>query len=211
MIFALAVMGLANSSGMVVLYSLYFYWQQFHYGKQNYGLARWETHQTKNYDQIFYLLIVGLCLMGLLSQGGQSFFGYMLYAPLTMALSKGTLFAIVLALTALYCWLRPTQRKHALSHTMIFSFAYLYCEHFALGWLLLNVFHNLQYLKFMKQFENHLSYLFLPGVLTLSLYLLQFHVLEGLIIFSIPIGLTFMMALNFSHYTLDALIWKKAS
>jgi hypothetical protein len=210
MVFALSVMGLANTSGMVVLYSLYFYWQQFHYGKQNYGLAHWETHQTNSFDQIFYLLIVGLCLMGLLNQGGQSFFGYMLYFPLSLKISKLVIFALVLAVTGVYCWLRPTQIKHALSHSLIFSFAYLYCEHFALGWLLLNVFHNLQYLKFMKQFEKQLSYLILPAVLTLTLYLVQFHVLEGFILFSIPMGLTLMMALNFSHYTLDALIWKKA-
>lgn len=210
-VFAFTVMGLANTSGMIILYSLYFYWQQFHYGKQNYGLARWETPQTKSVDIGFYLLIVGLCLLGLLSQGRQAFFGYMLYAPLLISISKLTLFALVLLTTLIYCWIRPSQLKHAVSHSMIFSFCYLFCEHFALGWLLLNVFHNLQYLKFMKQFEKHFSYLILPGVLTLTLYLLQFHVLKGLIIFSIPVGLTLMMALNFSHYTLDALIWKKAS
>lgn len=208
--FALSVMGLANSSGMVVLYSLYFYWQQFHYGKQNFGLARWETGETKKVDQLFYLLIVLLSLVGLLSQGPQSFFGYMLYPPITLKLSALTMFLVMMALTGLYCFFRPTQIKHALSHTMIFSFAYLFNEHFALGWLFLNVFHNLQYLQFMKSYEKQMSYLILPAVLTFALYLVQFHLFDSLILFSIPMGLTIMMALNFAHYTLDALIWKKS-
>jgi hypothetical protein len=72
----------------------------------------------------------------------------------------------------------------------------------------MNVFHNLQYLKFMKSYEEKLSFLRVPLVLTLLLYILQFHVFKGLIFLSLPLGLSLMLALNFTHYTLDGLIWK---
>lgn len=208
-LFSLVTMGIASGSGLVVLYSLYFYWQQFHYGKQNFGLAKWEMGSTKKIDQGFYLVIVALSLTGLLSSTPQSFFGYMLYFPIKLDFSKVTVFISMLVLTAAYGIWRPTQIKHALSHTLIFSFAYLHTEHFALGWLFLNVFHNLQYLKFMKSYEKQLKFLLLPVCFTFGLYLVQFHLLKGFILFSLPFSLTIMMALNFTHYTLDAVIWKK--
>jgi hypothetical protein len=195
----------------VFLYSVYFYWQQFHYGKQNFGLSVWSGTEVPNrLDKTFYLGIVALSLLGLLSDGPQSFFGYALYFPITLSISKMAIFAWMIAITSLYIFYRPKQLAHALSHTLIFSFAYMYCEHFALGWLLMNVFHNLQYLKFMKSYETKFAFLRVPVLLTIGLYILQFHVFNGLIFLSLPLGLSLMMALNFTHYTLDGLIWRKA-
>lgn len=211
LIFLISVLTVSNVSGIVFLYSVYFFWQQFHYGKQNFGLASWQrAERPKFLDKMFYLSIVALSLVGLLSDGPQSFFGYALYSPFTQTISKVAIFSSMLALNLLYIFFRPKQLVHALSHTLIFSFAYLFCEHFALGWLLMNVFHNLQYLKFMKSYEEKLSFLRVPVVLTLMLYILQFHVLNGLIFLSLPLGLSLMLALNFTHYTLDGLIWKKS-
>lgn len=205
-----SVIAISNVSGLVFLYSVYFYWQQFHYGKQNFGLSRWNTSEAPKYfDKIFYLSIVGLSLIGLLSDGPQAFFGYVLYTPITVFLPKYAIFTSMIVLTGFYVYFRPQQIRHALSHTLILSFAYLYCEHFALGWLLLNIFHNLQYLKFMKTYEDRFSFILAPVVLTLALYILQFHLLKGLIVFSLPISLVLMLALNFTHYSLDGLIWKK--
>lgn len=210
LLFLISILTLSNVSGMVVLYSFYFFWQQFHYGKQNFGLSMWKNSDAPNmWDKTFYLGIVALSLIGLLGDGPQSFFGYALYSPFNGTISKLAIFATMAATTALYICLRPKQITHALSHTLIFSFAYLYCEHFALGWLLLNIFHNLQYLKFMKSYEQKLSFLWVPFLLTVGLYLVQFHVLKGFILFSLPLSLGLMLALNFTHYTLDGLIWKK--
>ena len=210
-VFLISVMMISQFSGMVVLYSLYFYWQQFHYGKQNFGLGQWGSERKPNLiDKSFYLVIVALSLIGLLGGESQAFFGYVLYTPFKTNLSSWWIFAVMMLLTLSYILYRPDQKFHALGHTLIFSLAYLYCEHFALGWLILNVFHNLQYLKFMKSFEKKLSYLILPAVLTFTLYLLQFHVLKGFILFSVPVSLGLMLALNFTHYTLDGLIWKRS-
>lgn len=210
-LFLISIMMFSQFSGMVVLYSLYFYWQQFHYGKQNFGLAQWGSERKPGLlDKGFYLSIVGLSLLGLLGGESQAFFGYVLYTPFKMNLSVEWIFTLMMIMTAGYIYYRPDQKTHAVQHTLIFSLAYLYCEHFALGWLILNVFHNLQYLKFMQSFEKKLSYLLLPTVLTLVLYFLQFHVLKGLILFSVPVSLGLMLALNFTHYTLDGLIWRRS-
>jgi hypothetical protein len=210
-IFLGTIITISNISGLVFLYSLYFYWQQFHYGKQNFGLASWGASEAPNFlDKSFYLIIIGLSLFGLLNNGHQSFFGYVLYTPFTLFIPKLSIFTSMMVLTATYIFFRPKQLKHALSHTLIFSFAYLYCEHFALGWLLLNVFHNLQYLKFMKNYEARFSFILAPVALTLMLYILQFHILKGFILFSLPLSLALMLALNFTHYSLDGMIWKKS-
>lgn len=207
--FYLGITAFTNVAGMVLLYSFYFYWQQFHYGKQNFGMSRWDGAQRGRVSQFFYLAIVFLCIAGLLSDGAQSFFGYALFNPLPMALPKIVFISAIALLTLGYLFYRPREWKHSLSHVCIFSFAYLYIEHFALGWLLLNVFHNLQYLKFMKGYEHGLRFLILPALLTGVLYVLQFHVVKGFIWFSLPMSLGLMLALNFTHYTLDGLIWRK--
>lgn len=209
--FLISVMLFTQMSGLVLLYSVYFYWQQFHYGKQNFGLAQWEsTKRPGLIDQGFYLSIVGLSLVGLLGGETQSFFGYALYFPWKFSVSALSIFFIMSAITIGYVLHRPEQKYHAIGHTLIFSFAYLFCEHFALGWLVLNVFHNLQYLKFMKSFEKQYRFLLVPIILTGTLYILQFHVFKGFILFSVPLSLGLMLALNFTHYTLDGLIWKRA-
>lgn len=211
-LFLVSIMMISQLSGMVVLYSLYFYWQQFHYGKQNLGVGQWRSERRAGFiDKSFYLIIVAMSLLGLLSGEPQAFFGYVLFSPLKLDFSNGWIFFLMLLFTVGYVLYRPEQLKDAFGHTLIFSVAYLYCEHFALGWLILNVFHNLQYLKFMQSFERKLSYLLLPLVLTFVLYLLQFHVFKGLILFSLPLSLGLMLALNFTHYTLDGLIWKKVA
>jgi hypothetical protein len=208
-IFLGAVIYASNAVGIVVVYSFYFYWQQFHYGKQNLGVARWQGALPASWvDQLFYILIVGLSLSGLLGMEKQGFFGYVLYFPFTLHLSKWFIFLVMMVITGCYCLYRPKQRLHALGHTSIFSLAYLLTEHFALGWLLLNVFHNIQYLSFMKKFEKTLSFFLLPVLMTGVLFFLQFYALESYMIWLIPLNVALMLALNFTHYTVDGIIWK---
>ena len=207
--FLLAVLTVSHLAGMVLVYSLYFYWQQFHYAKQNFGMAGWNSSKKSDLlDQCFFVGTAAICLAGLFSEGSQGFFGYVLMNPFLTSVPKSYLVLALMLVTAAYLCLRPRQFKPALGHVGIFGFCYLYCEHFALGWLLLNIFHNIQYLVFMKNFELRPSFIVLPLVLTGVLYLLQFHLISGLILFSLPASLGIMLSLNFTHYTLDGLIWR---
>lgn len=209
-IFFMSVVAATNITGMVAVYSFYFYWQQFHYGKQNLGVALSASREkSKPIDHFFYLSVVLFSLMGLFTGGAQSFFGYVLIAPSVSFVSKIGLFGIIITLTAIYSIIRPSGRLHAISHSLIFSFSYLYCEHFAVGWLMMNVFHNIQYLEFMKKFEKNLSFLIAPVVLTGLFFILQGHVIDRAILFSLPLGVGIMLSMNFTHYTLDAFIWKR--
>jgi len=65
-LFLIGIVVATNLSGMVAVYSFYFNWQQYHYGKQNLGLALREGHErSKIIDNVFYLSVVRLSLMGL--------------------------------------------------------------------------------------------------------------------------------------------------
>lgn len=200
-LFAVLVTFTAASQGMVLVYSFYFLWQQFHYCKQNFGLAR-KAHPEgpRWFDLTYYIGSTAVILLALVSEGPQNFFGYALVNPLPVSLSKISALVLVCALLVPIL-VRRKGIVPALEHAAIFSFAYLFTEHFALGWLCLNVFHNLQYLSFMKLVEKKFSFLVLPAGLTLILFVLQKEAFGAWVIPS-------MLALNFTHYTLDGLIWK---
>jgi hypothetical protein len=210
--FLLLVVVFSAWIGVVLLYSCYFYWQQFHYGKQNFGLAVWEQKQGGSvWDRAFYLSVVAVALAGLLGQGSQSFFGYLLSSPFPWNLPLLWAWGLIGLLTSVYIIYRPSNYCHALSHSLIFSMAYLSTEHFALGWLLLNIFHNLQYLAFMQDFEKKWRFLIPPAIATFLFYLLQSFYFPSYMLFSLPLGLAVMLALNFTHYTLDGVIWRLSS
>lgn len=197
-LFLFSITSLVNLKGMIILYAIYFFWQQFHYAKQNYGIGA----ERGMLDQIFYLGSAFIGVMAIFSDGPQSFFGYMLSNPLPFALSSLFLISLNAFLACVYLLMRPAGRYHAVSHVLIFTLAYSVSEHFAEGWLYLNIFHNLQYLKFMHAYEKKFSFFVMPVVLSAVFYFLQKYNV------SVALSVISMMALNFTHYTFDALIWK---
>lgn len=196
--FAAGIFTFMNFVGIVVLYSIYFLWQQFHYARQNYGIS----NGRGTLDQVYFLGTGVLSVLCLFSEGDQNFFGYLLHSPFRV--QKEVLLIGISILTCHYLLIRPGNRWHALSHVLIFTFAYSATEHFAQGWLYLNLFHNLQYLKFMHQHEKKMTFIILPLCMSAILFGAQNFI-------SLPLSLTLVMALNFSHYTFDAFIWKKHS
>lgn len=206
LIYMVVIVFTGHSHGMVLIYGIYFCWQQFHYAKQNYGIGKQSSKTDSRWDQAFYLLSSGLILLSSFSSGPQNFFGYALANPLRLTISMPSCFFLVFSAATILSILRKTLMP--LEHVLIFSLAYLSAEHFALGWLLLNVYHNLQYLNFMWLFERKWSYLLWPLSLTLAFYFLQNHSVQGFNFLSVPFGLALMLALNFTHYTFDGLIWR---
>lgn len=197
---------------MVLLYSVYFFWQQFHYGKQNYGLAIWqESSPLKNkwINLSFYLGTITFSLIGLFSSGAQNFFGYILLNPFFITLSKTQVLMINGTLLVSYLAYKPSEWKMALQHVGLFS-GYLITNNLAEGWLYLNVFHNLQYLSFMKNFEKKITFLILPLLITGIFVGLQRFAFSKMMLASFPLSILLTIALNFTHYTFDAVIWKKS-
>lgn len=197
-----------NRMGFVTIYSFYFYWQQFHYTKQNMGIGIWKkqnrTQKELLIDYAFYFLTSILSIAASFSDGGIQFFGYSLINPFTiLTFNPHYVIGFNLLILILYIYQRPLAWKMAITHSLIYSLAYLLLNNFVLGWILLNIFHNSQYLIFMKQEESNLHFLLYAAALTIAIYLVL-HV-DTLISLTIAI----MLSLNFTHYVFDTFIWKK--
>lgn len=206
--FFILLSAMMNRIGFVTIYSFYFYWQQFHYTKQNMGIGIWKKKESANkerfIDYTFYFLISIFSIAASFYGGGIQFFGYSLLNPF-IGLSLNPHLALVLnfIVLGLYIYLRPTFWKMALTHTLIYSLAYLVMNNFVLGWILLNIFHNSQYLFFMKKEEKNLMFFLYAAILSIGIYFIL-HI-DVLITMSIAV----MLSLNFTHYVFDGFIWKK--
>ena len=186
------------------VFLVYFLWQQFHYARQNLGVALWGSKNRRSdaIDQMFYLSTALLMVLGVFSDGPLEFFSYSISLPFGMGVSRWLPRLGIPALLGLYLVMRPRKdgRDKAIEHAMIFLMACFGSGTFASAWLCLNVYHNLQYLKFMRDFEKSLRFLVLPVLLAVSLFCLERVGWVPAVIF---------LALNFTHYTLDAIIWKR--
>ncbi len=197
-----AIIALSHFFNFVLIFTFYFFWQQFHYSKQNFGIARYGAGEQKRefIDHCFYLLVPFVAVMGLFSSGPQVFFSYLIDNPFPFALSRSQALIANVILMVSYVMVRKKAILPAVQHVALFSMAYLGIESFAVGWLCLNVFHNLQYLKFMFLYERRIQFLILPIILSLAVYGLEL---------SAFVGFSFILALNFTHYVLDGFIWKR--
>lgn len=232
--------------GVWVVTSLYLYWQWYHYTAQSWGVSQIYRRksglpQPKNNHlakAAFYLLP----LWGILYrsyQAPETFLGQELRVIPVPPLLVNVV--ATLAVVALGVWavarIRDAWNKrlpiaytlYMLSHIAVFAIGYLLIDDITLGWLVLNIWHNAQYVLFVWMFNTNrfkggrddkapfLSYLSQPkhwwlyfGVcLTLSTVLYK-----GIEIFEEPligIGLpllVFYQTLNFHHYIVDGRIWK---
>ncbi|NDG83638.1 MAG: hypothetical protein EBX52_01200 [Proteobacteria bacterium] len=183
------------------LFVLYFFWQQFHYARQAYGICKRETglREMGSFDSTCFVAIQLIGAFTALSKGPQAFFGYALSNPLPFTLSPLAGGLLILGLSALHLSLRPANtRVHLLTHTGAVLAAFVSGNHFLEGWLALNLFHNLQYLVLMIRDHGGLKNLTLPAALTIALYFLNQ---------AFPLTL-FLISLNFTHYIWDGLVWR---
>ncbi|MCZ8155692.1 MAG: hypothetical protein O9264_06215 [Leptospira sp.] len=125
---------------------------------------------------------------------------------------------------------------YMLSHFAVYFFSYILIEELCSGWLLVNVWHNVQYIAFVwvynrKRFVNGrdakaplLSWLSQAGSLRAIFYILAtiafalpfYYLLPQLgltldTIFkavAVPIAVILAMSLTFHHYIVDGIIWK---
>jgi len=119
------------------------------------------------------------------------------------------------------------------SHITIFTVGYLLIDDISHGWLVLNVWHNAQYILTVWLFNNNrfkdgihpkhrfLSYLsqrrnvmqyfavcLLLSTIAYSLLSFTLSTVSTLIAVSLPLFAIVYQASNFHHYVVDAVIWK---
>jgi hypothetical protein len=246
-IIAAVTMLLAWQVGLWIIVTIYFYWQWWHYTRQSWGISR--IYRGKDpaalyedgwLDQgIFYCLPI----WGILSRSAEQnerFIGLELWSfpvppvivTLVGYLSVGLLlFWLVRRVQAAMAGrLAQVHTMYVGTHFAIFAIAYLVIPDITLGWLMINIWHNAQYILFVWMYNNRrfsngidpdarlLSYISQPG--RLWLYLLTCVAITGVVYWGVLraidwlffAGLSATIVLyqiaNFHHYVVDSLIWK---
>ncbi len=245
----LATLAVGAGFGSQALATTYLYWQWFHYTRQGYGVARiygrkagLDASQMRASVALLYLVP----LWGILHRSWQDpdrFLGMpVLCLPtprLAVALAGGA------AAAALCVWILEQLRAwragrlpvalvlYVLSHTGVFAIGYVLIRGIDHGWLVLNVWHNAQYLMFVwlfnhKRFQDRgdtrhrllarLSQARFASVLAYAgvciglgsvLYGGVALALDLDLLAAVPVAsVVAYQTINFHHYVVDGLIWK---
>jgi hypothetical protein len=237
-----AVFLLIGGVGLWTVTTLYFYWQWFHYTRQSWGISQiyrrkangLVSEEPRSLELIFYLLP----LWGILNrshQNADTFLGLELWLlPIPGVVVDLVGIAAGVALTwwvvgRVILWYRGrlpiAHTQYMVSHFAVFYVGYVAIESMDAGWLVLNIWHNAQYIalvwfynsnRFKKgvdpsarflstisQARNTWLYLVVCVVLSTVAYLAVDSLVAALIA---PIVI--FQAANFHHYIVDGLIWK---
>ena len=242
--------------GIVAIVTLYFFWQWFHYVRQSWGIAQRYRRQagglTWDDPRLAEITLWGVPVWGLLYRCHQQPAEFL---SMPILLPPVPLVAVqvagVVACGLVGWWLvdrvRAARRNelaigHTLymaSHFVVFGTGYVLIENISLGWLMVNVWHNAQYVAFVWLFNRQrfasginergrvLSWLSQPGVgracayyaaciaVSTVVYLgldQAYGMVAGLgdaVSTSVNFLLLFSMGLNFHHYVVDGIIWKR--
>lgn len=235
----LATLALAGAFGAWILTSTYFYWQWWHYTRQSWGIAqiyrRKAGADAAGPDRLYRAAFFLLPLWGVVarSAGGDTrFIGVPLRViPVAEPVVTITAAAAVVALAAwtatrVAAWVRGelavAHTLYVASHVAVFAVGYLVIPGITGGWLVMNVWHNAQYLLFVWHFNNKR---FAGGVdpsavslstlcqtrnawrYALACVALSTAAYGGLETFGFA-TVAVAQAINFHHYVVDGVIWK---
>jgi hypothetical protein len=240
-----AVAALALGVGAWTLPTIYLYWQWWHYTRQSYGVAQLYRLKTGDPQRslremmaVVYLLpITGILFRSL--QAPQEFLDVELKTiPMIPEVVTGFAIASIITLGIYAVRQAGALREGTFSlpynaflatHLIVFAIAYftMSINH---GWLVVNVWHNSQYLLMVwlfnnKQFKDQLVpdrpfasklsqrkhvMLFFGATLALSTvaYLFLGVTVAILSTSALPIALMTYQSINFHHYIVDSFIWK---
>jgi hypothetical protein len=229
------------------LFTLYFIAQTYHVTRQSFGIARAYRRadpQAAGPDRLAESLIYLFPLWGLMHRcttAPEFFYGYPIYLPPVDAALTGATGIVAVFSCA---WWGYRQLRLALagrlnaghclfvaSHLLVTAVAYLWVTDITSGWLVVNIWHNLQYLQFVwlqnvrrdaqgpiatqelqrlvKPFKNAAKYLAVCLVLGAVMYEALSVAGRQLIWLGLPTVFILHFTVNFHHYLVDGVIWKR--
>lgn len=233
------------------LLALYFLLQTFHVTRQSYGIARrYDGRLKAPYQRLPYFLIYIFPAWGYLHRSAQapnSFLGYPIWLPpvsqeLVSTIATVTIIGTLCWFARLWYYKGAEQanglfNSFTLSHLLISVIGYIWIDDITLGWLVVNVWHNIQYLIFVYRqqhrdiktsnagFESEstptlrkslIEILKRPTIffLACSIFGALFYVIadkagQNLLWLGFPTVLIAHLILNFHHYLADGFIWKR--
>ncbi|HEY7385382.1 MAG TPA: hypothetical protein VH743_17110 [Beijerinckiaceae bacterium] len=233
--------------GLWAIVSVYFYWQWFHYTRQSWGISR--AYRGKDREALYedgwldQAIFYALPVLGILVRSHQdpgTFIGLELkVVPVPAWLVSAWAVATCLLLTVwlvrrMQAWrlnrLSPVHTLYMLSHFAIFAISYLVIADVTYGWLVINIWHNGQYILFVWLFNTRrfkdgvdpearfLSYISQPHRLWLYVltcigitgvvYWAVLGTLNALFFAGLSATIVLYQIVNFHHYVVDSLIWK---
>ena len=236
----------AGLFGAWVLASTYLYWQWWHYTRQSYGISQIYLRKAEGAKESRLLtmgLIYVIPLWGIAYrsyQNPEEFLGLelrVLPVPGELVFVLGALSVLVLGAWAveqaralragtLAVW----RSVYLLSHVVIFLVGYLAITNIDYGWLVINVWHNAQYIlivwlvnqnrfrggvdpahRFLSTLSQprHTRRYFVVSMVIASI----FYGLLGIALAAapetgLPLAIVAYQTINFHHYIVDSFIWK---
>jgi hypothetical protein len=228
--------------------TVYLYAQWFHYMRQSYGISRMYLRKADavpaSRDFVLDGVIYGLPLWGILYRSSQQPTTFLSLDIVTVPVPRVVLYgAGIVASVSVMLWLareirmfgrrRPDapHSAYVASHIAIFATGYLLIDNINTGWLVLNIWHNLQYILIVwmynvNRFGNNvdpqrgfISTISQPRNVVLYAVvcwaiatLVYFNVEQMLALFTnrvLPLSLLAYMTINYHHYVVDAIIWRR--
>ena len=222
-----------------------FYWQWFHYTRQSYGIARiYQLKADPKSKEVDKGIIYGLPLLGILYRSYQNP-GTFLGSDLRVLPVPFEVVALLTVLVATWMSVWAVRQYRSIregtfsapffmfmcSHIAIFLTGYIVINDVSCGWLVINVWHNVQYILFVWLYHNRkfkntydparrfLSLLSLNtnhwlfyGVclaLSFAFYGGVSKLLGIITLASLPaVSLAIIQTANFHHYIVDGIIWR---
>lgn len=239
-----AVGALGGAGG---LYTAYYVGQTYHYTRQSYGIARaYRRREAAGAPAPAWLgdaVVYAFPVWGLLhraAQGHDTFYENPLFLPLLppwIAHTAGVATALLFLLWSyqeIRAFLSGSQRYgHALfvlTHVLITVFGYVLVREITPGWLIVNIWHNAQYLLFvwganvtrfkgkldpespflsrLCQPRNVWAYAIVCVAVGALLYSSIDFFAKPLATGVFPLLLVLHLTINFHHYLVDGIIWK---
>lgn len=239
-----------NVFGGLIIATVYFYWQWFHYTRQSYGISRYYLFSSgkpsaKLLSPINTVALYAVPVTGILYrswQDNKTFLSMDLWNfPIPFeVVAISAVIAVLLLINQAYRWwklyqnneLNPSYASFMISHNLMFFVGFILIENINIGWLAINVWHNMQYILFVwlqnnKKFKNGidnehpaisklsqdgkmLSYMLACVIITIFIYnvwLSAITIVDHF--FSLQLAAVLFMSLNFHHYIVDGIIWKR--
>jgi hypothetical protein len=233
--------------GLLPITTIYFHWQWWHYTRQSEGISKAFRGRNRDRDAgddrlarlAFYSVPVAGIVTASARQPDEFLFVPIWTLPVPWAVAhlvQGAAVVLV-GLWAFQQWrayrlghLAETYVLYVLTHFAIYASAYVWFANISHGWLVINIWHNAQYIAFVWMFNNrrfsagvHPTHQFLSTIsqsrnwwlylltcLTISsaFYYLTNNVLGLVASASVAYVAAFYQAVNFHHYIVDSKIWK---
>lgn len=237
-----AVTALAFGAGFWTLATIYFYWQWFHYTRQSFGVSQVYRRKADGLvtddARLSKLIFYALPAWGILHRSHQDPGTFLDLELKVIAVPAWAVDAAALvALATLVLWLGQrlwmwwqgrlpiAHTLYMLSHFTIFYVGYILMDSIDFGWLVVNIWHNAQYIVFVWLFNRNR---FKDGVdpkarflskLSQNEHVVRYvavclglatvaYLLLGTVVASLLPVIVIYQAINFHHYIVDSMIWK---